>query len=43
MDNDGRILTAAIFPETKEAESEVGEEGKRFEDREEGMKDPLGQ
>lgn len=42
VDNDGGILTAAILPETKEAESEMGEEGKRFEDREEGMKDPLG-
>ena len=42
VDKDGRLPAAALSPETKEAESEGGEESKRFENRE-GRKDPQGQ
>ena len=42
MDKDGRLPAAALSPETKEAESEVGEESKMFENRE-VRKDPQGQ
>lgn len=41
VDKDGRLAAAALSPETK-AESEVGEESKKFENRE-GWKDPQGQ
>lgn len=42
VDKDGRLAAAALSPETKEAEIKVGEESKRFENRE-GRKDPQGQ
>lgn len=42
MDKDGRLPAAALSPETKAADSEVGEESKRFENRED-RKDLQGQ